>query len=87
MREVASLGPISPSNVMYSVPRAGQMGFHQRTEYDKRIMVMGNTENNQMKINPGWWIQTFWFSKRRFHHSKRFSTRDIQKINQTKKSN
>ena len=52
VREVASLGPISPSNVMYSVPRAGQMGFHQRTEYDKRIMVMGNTENNQMKINP-----------------------------------
>ena len=52
MREVASLGPISPSNVMYSVPRAGQMGFHQRTEYDKRIMVMGNTENNQIKINP-----------------------------------
>ena len=52
VREVASLGPISPASVMYSVPRAGQMGFHQRTEYDKRIMVMGNTENNKIRINP-----------------------------------
>jgi large subunit ribosomal protein L3 len=52
VRQVASLGPISPASVMYSVPRAGQMGFHQRTEYDKRIMVIGNTENNKIKINP-----------------------------------
>ena len=52
VREVASLGPISPASVMYSVPRAGQMGFHQRIEYDKRIMVMGNTEDKQIKINP-----------------------------------
>ncbi|MGB9779194.1 MAG: 50S ribosomal protein L3, partial [Candidatus Bathyarchaeales archaeon] len=27
--------------VMYSVPRAGQMGFHQRTEYNKRILKIG----------------------------------------------
>ena len=33
---------------MYTVPRAGQMGFHQRVEYDKRIMIMDNTENNEM---------------------------------------
>jgi large subunit ribosomal protein L3 len=52
VRQVATLGPISPASVMYSVPRAGQMGFHQRTEYDKRIMMMGNTETNQIKINP-----------------------------------
>jgi large subunit ribosomal protein L3 len=26
---------------MYSVPRAGQMGFHQRTEYNKRIIKIG----------------------------------------------
>ncbi len=37
---------------MYTVPRAGQMGFHQRIEYDKRIMIMSNTENNELKINP-----------------------------------
>ena len=52
VRELGSLGPISPQNVMYTVPRAGQMGFHQRTEYDKRIMMMGNTEENELKINP-----------------------------------
>ncbi len=52
VREVGSLGPISPQSVMYTVPRAGQMGFHQRTEYDKRIMVMGNTDDEKIKINP-----------------------------------
>jgi large subunit ribosomal protein L3 len=26
---------------MYSVARAGQMGYHQRTEYNKRILKMG----------------------------------------------
>ena len=52
VREVGSLGPISPQSVMYTVPRAGQMGFHQRTEYDKRIMVMGNADDEKIKINP-----------------------------------
>ena len=52
VREVGSLSPISPQSVMYTVPRAGQMGFHQRTEYDKRIMIMGNTNDDQIKINP-----------------------------------
>ena len=52
VREVASLGPISPSNVMFTVPRAGQRGFHQRTEYNKRIMIMDNTNESKIKINP-----------------------------------
>jgi large subunit ribosomal protein L3 len=52
VREVGSLGPISPQSIMYTVPRAGQMGFHQRVEYDKRIMVMGNSNDKQIKINP-----------------------------------
>ena len=52
VRELGSLGPISPQYVMYTVPRAGQMGFHQRTEYDKRIMVMGNTKEEESGINP-----------------------------------
>lgn len=52
VREVGSLGPISPQSVMYTVPRAGQMGFHQRIEYDKRIMIIGNTNDDQIKINP-----------------------------------
>ena len=52
VREVGSLGPISPQYVMYTVPRAGQRGLHQRVEYDKRIMVMDNTENIKYQINP-----------------------------------
>ena len=52
VREVGALGPISPQYVMYTVPRAGQRGFHQRVEYDKRILVMSNTEKNEFVINP-----------------------------------
>ncbi|NIP62476.1 MAG: 50S ribosomal protein L3 [Nitrosopumilaceae archaeon] len=52
VRELGSLGPISPQYVMYTVPRAGQMGFHQRSEYDKRILIIDNTEKEKFKINP-----------------------------------
>ena len=52
VREVGSLGPISPQYVMYTVPRAGQRGLHQRVEYNKKIMVMDNTENIKYDINP-----------------------------------
>ncbi|MEM2104394.1 MAG: 50S ribosomal protein L3 [Candidatus Bathyarchaeia archaeon] len=40
-RGVATLGPWNPHRVLYTIPRAGQMGFHQRTEYNKRILKMG----------------------------------------------
>ncbi|MFP3984712.1 MAG: 50S ribosomal protein L3 [Candidatus Bathyarchaeia archaeon] len=40
-RGVACIGPWKPSRVLYTVPRAGQMGYHQRTEYNKRIMKIG----------------------------------------------
>jgi large subunit ribosomal protein L3 len=40
-RGIATLGPWNPHHVMYSVARAGQMGFHQRTEYNKRILKIG----------------------------------------------
>ncbi len=41
MRGVASIGPWNPSRVLYTVARAGQMGYHQRTEYNKRILKIG----------------------------------------------
>jgi len=41
-RGVATLGPWKPSRVLYTVPKSGQMGFHQRTEYNKRILKMGS---------------------------------------------
>jgi large subunit ribosomal protein L3 len=40
-RGVAAIGPWKPPRVLYSVPRAGQMGYHQRTEYNKRILKIG----------------------------------------------
>ncbi|HZD12703.1 MAG TPA: 50S ribosomal protein L3 [Candidatus Binatus sp.] len=45
VRGVGSIGPWHPHFVMYSVPRAGQMGFHQRTEYNKQILRIGGGEN------------------------------------------
>jgi large subunit ribosomal protein L3 len=40
-RGVAVIGPWHPARVVYSVPRAGQMGYFQRTEYNKRILKIG----------------------------------------------
>jgi len=40
-RGVGTLGPWGPPRVLYTVPRAGQMGYHQRTEYNKRILKIG----------------------------------------------
>ena len=41
-RHVGTLGPWHPAKVMYTAPMAGQMGFHTRTEYNKRILKMGS---------------------------------------------
>ena len=38
VRGIGTLGAWTPHYVMYSVPRAGQMGFHQRTAMNKRIL-------------------------------------------------
>ena len=48
-RAVACIGPWHPARVLYTVPRAGQLGYHQRTEYHKRIMAIGE---NEEEINP-----------------------------------
>jgi large subunit ribosomal protein L3 len=37
---------------MYTVPRQGQRGFHQRIEYNKRILVISNTEKSKELANP-----------------------------------
>jgi len=41
VRGVGSIGPWTPSYVTYTVPRAGQMGFHQRTSYSQQIVKIG----------------------------------------------
>ncbi|TPX58661.1 hypothetical protein SpCBS45565_g07941 [Spizellomyces sp. 'palustris'] len=41
LRKVACIGAWHPSRVMYSVPRAGQDGYHHRTEMNKKIYRVG----------------------------------------------
>ncbi|MCF2137192.1 MAG: 50S ribosomal protein L3 [Candidatus Thorarchaeota archaeon] len=40
-RGVGCIGPWSPTNIRYSVPRAGQTGFHSRVSYNNAIIKMG----------------------------------------------
>lgn len=41
-RKVACIGAWHPANVLRTVPRAGQLGFHRRTELNKLIYLIGN---------------------------------------------
>jgi large subunit ribosomal protein L3 len=64
VRAVGTLGPISPAVVMYTVARQGQRGFHQRTEYNKRILLMSSTnKDNQILINPSGGFKHYGFIK------------------------
>ncbi|MFH1779988.1 MAG: 50S ribosomal protein L3 [Candidatus Micrarchaeota archaeon] len=40
-RHGGTLGAERPAKVFYTVPRAGQMGYHKRTEKNKRILKLG----------------------------------------------
>merc|ERR1719498_1451222 len=48
LRKVGCIGAWHPAKVQYSVPRAGQNGFHHRTEMNKKIYKIGKggVENN-----------------------------------------
>jgi len=69
LRKVACIGAWHPAKVQYSVPRAGQNGYHHRTEMNKKVYKIGKAicegnENNattdfdltEKSINPvgGW---------------------------------
>jgi large subunit ribosomal protein L3e len=41
LRKVACIGAWHPVNVTYAVPRAGQRGYHHRTEMNKKIYRVG----------------------------------------------
>ena len=42
LRKVACIGAWHPSRVQYSVARAGQKGYHHRTEMNKKIYRIGS---------------------------------------------
>ena len=48
-RHVGCLGPFKPGYIMYTAPQAGQMGYHKRTELNKRIFKIGE---NVEEVNP-----------------------------------
>lgn len=52
-RVVGSVGSWHPARISWTTPRAGGMGFHNRTEYNKKILKIGE---NPREINPnaGW---------------------------------
>ena len=41
-RRIGNLGPWNPSRVRSTVPQQGQMGYHQRTELNKRLLDIGS---------------------------------------------
>lgn len=41
-RDIGAIGPAAPSMLFY-IPRAGQMGFHQRTEFNKLVLKVGDS--------------------------------------------
>lgn len=48
-RHIGNLGPWNPHHVRWQVPQMGQMGYQQRTEFNKRILKVGKTGE---EINP-----------------------------------
>ncbi|MEM2909359.1 MAG: 50S ribosomal protein L3 [Candidatus Bilamarchaeaceae archaeon] len=48
-RHVGTLGAFHPPYVFFTVPQAGQMGYHKRTELNKMILKVGT---NPDEINP-----------------------------------
>jgi len=52
MRHTGSVGPTTPRRVMWQVPMPGQLGFHQRTEYNKRLIAI--KPGSEMNPKGGW---------------------------------
>ncbi|MHB8566010.1 MAG: 50S ribosomal protein L3 [Nitrososphaerales archaeon] len=53
VREVGVISPWHPASVMWTVPRAGQMGFHQRLARNSRILAVGNAQQSPVTPSGG----------------------------------
>jgi len=49
LRKVACIGAWHPSRVQYHVARAGQKGFHHRTELNKKVYMLGKAVKSEEK--------------------------------------
>jgi large subunit ribosomal protein L3 len=52
-RGIATLGPWNPHHLMYSIARAGQTGYHQRIEFNKRILKIGK-DGKEVSVKGGY---------------------------------
>lgn len=48
-RHIGNLGPWFPHHVRWQVPQMGQMGYQQRTEFNKRLLKIGESGE---EVNP-----------------------------------
>lgn len=48
-RGPGTLGPWHPAKVRYSVPQAGKMGYHSRTDFNKHVLKIGT---DPAEVNP-----------------------------------
>jgi large subunit ribosomal protein L3 len=55
-RIVGSIGPWHPATVMHTVARPGQFGYHTRTEYNKRVLMIGSMAK---ELNPSSGFKNF----------------------------
>merc|ERR1712113_413828 len=52
LRKVARIGAWHPSKVCWSVPRAGQFGYHHRTEVNKKVYRVGTKGDQKSASTP-----------------------------------
>ena len=62
-RHVGCLGQFHPGYIFYTVPRAGQTGYHKRTELNKRIMKIGDDVD---EVNPKGGFPHYGFVRNRY---------------------
>jgi len=62
VRHVGTLGAWIPNYVLYTVPQAGQTGYHTRTELNKMVLKIGEADNIS-EINPPSGFNNYGFVK------------------------
>jgi len=62
-RHIGTLGPWHPAKISWRVPQLGQTGYHQRTEFNKRILQIGSDGD---KITPKGGFLNYGFVKNKF---------------------
>lgn len=50
-RKVGCVGSWHPARIRFSVPRAGQLGYHHRTEINKKVYRVGKGANTGVQNN------------------------------------